>query len=161
MIMDYAGHASETQVSHENVLKITDFKEFRNTNLPLWVTACCDIMPFDGVTSNIGEEAVLNPNGGAVAFYGTTRTVYAMENKYINRAFMRRVLSYVDGKPITLGEAHRLAQNDIMMGSVVQGEKDNKENHLQYSFGRSCPLAQSASDEGGSRFHQWGGLRTD
>ena len=107
LIMDYAGHASETQVSHENVLKITDFKEFRNTNLPLWVTACCDIMPFDGVTSNIGEEAVLNPNGGAVAFYGTTRTVYAMENKYINRAFMRRVLSYVDGKPITLGEAHR------------------------------------------------------
>ena len=134
LIMDYAGHASETQVSHENVLKITDFKEFRNTNLPLWVTACCDIMPFDGVTSNIGEEAVLNPNGGAVAFYGTTRTVYALENKYINRAFMRRVLSYVDGKPITLGEAHRLAQNDIMMGSVVQGEKDNKENHLQYSL---------------------------
>ncbi len=132
--MDYAGHASETQVSHENVLKITDFKEFRNTNLPLWVTACCDIMPFDGVTSNIGEEAVLNPNGGAVAFYGTTRTVYAMENKYINRSFMRRVLSYVDGKPITLGEAHRLAQNDIMMGSVVQGEKDNSQNHLQYSL---------------------------
>lgn len=132
--MDYAGHASETQLSHEGVLKIADFREFRNVNLPLWVTACCDIMPFDGVTSNIGEEAVLNAGGGAVAFYGTTRTVYALENKYINRAFMRRVLSRVDGKPITLGEAHRLAQNDIMMGAVVQGEKDNSENHLQFSL---------------------------
>ncbi len=30
LIMDYAGHASETQVSHENVLKITDFESFRN-----------------------------------------------------------------------------------------------------------------------------------
>ena len=134
LIMDYAGHASETQLSHEGVLKIADFREFRNANLPLWVTACCDIMPFDGVTSNIGEEAVLNAGGGAVAFYGTTRTVYALENKYINRAFMRRVLSRVDGKPITLGEAHRLAQNDIMMGAVVQGEKDNSENHLQFSL---------------------------
>lgn len=47
---------------------------------------------------------------------------------------MRRVLSRVDGKPITLGEAHRLAQNDIMMGAVVQGEKDNSENHLQFSL---------------------------
>ena len=134
LVMDYAGHASETQVSHEGVLKIADFKGVRNANLPLWVTACCDIMPFDGVTDNIGEEAVLNASGGAVAFYGTTRTVYALENKYINRAFMRRVLSHVDGKPITLGEAHRLAQNDIMMGAVVQGEKDNSENHLQFSL---------------------------
>ena len=135
LVIDYAGHASETQVSHENVLKLADFQEFRNVNLPLWVTACCDIMPFDGVVANIGETAVLNANGGALAFYGTTRTVYANRNKYINRAFMRRVLSYVDGKPITLGEAHRLAQNDVMMGAVVGSrEQDRSENHLQYSL---------------------------
>lgn len=134
LVIDYAGHASETQLSHENVLKLTDFQEFRNVNLPLWVTACCDIMPFDGVVANIGETAVLNANGGALAFYGTTRTVYANRNKYINRAFMRRVLSYVDGKPITLGEAHRLAQNDVMMGAVMSGEQDRSENHLQYSL---------------------------
>ena len=134
LIMDYAGHASETQMSHENVLNISDFSAFRNANLPLWVTACCDIMPFDGVAANIGETAVLNENGGAIAFYGTTRTVYATQNKYINRAFMRRVLSHVDGKPITLGEAHRLAQNDVMMGAVVQNEQDRSENHLQYSL---------------------------
>ena len=134
LVMDYAGHASETQMSHENVLTISDFGAFRNSNLPLWVTACCDIMPFDGVASNIGETAVLNENGGAVAFYGTTRTVYADRNKYINRAFMRRVLSRVDGKPVTLGEAHRLAQNDVMMGAVKGNEQDRSENHLQYAL---------------------------
>lgn len=134
LVMDYAGHASETQVSHEGVLYLTDFENFRNANLPLWVTACCDIMPFDGVTPNIGESAVLNQNGGAVAFYGTTRTVYATQNKYINRAFMRRVLSYDNGKPIKLGEAHRLAQNDVMTGAAASGEIDQSQNHLQYSL---------------------------
>lgn len=134
LIMDYAGHGSQTQISHESVLKITDFENFRNANLPLWVTASCDIMPFDGVVSTVGESALLNANGGAVAFYGTTRTVFAQENKYINRAFMRRVLSTVNGKPITIGEAHRLAQNDVMTGAAKEGESDRTQNHLQYSL---------------------------
>lgn len=134
LIMDYAGHGSQTQISHEAVLSITDFENFRNSNLPLWVTASCDIMPFDGVVSTVGESALLNANGGAVAFYGTTRTVFAQENKYINRAFMRRVLSTVNGKPITIGEAHRLAQNDVMTGAAKEGESDRTQNHLQYSL---------------------------
>lgn len=134
LIMDYAGHGSQTQISHEAVLSITDFENFRNANLPLWVTASCDIMPFDGVVSTVGETALLNANGGAVAFYGTTRTVFAQENKYINRAFMRRVLSTVNGKPITIGEAHRLAQNDVMTGAAKEGESDRTQNHLQYSL---------------------------
>ena len=133
LIMDYAGHGSQTQISHENVLSINDFAAFRNNNLPLWVTASCDIMPFDGTSSTIGETALLNDKGGAVAFYGTTRTVYAQQNKYLNRAFLRRVLSMENGKPLTLGEAHRLAQNDVMLGTYP-GERDRTENHLQYAL---------------------------
>lgn len=67
------------------------------------MTASCDVMPFDGTSTTIGETAVLNENGGAVAFYGTTRTVYAQQNRHINHAFMRRVLSRVNGKPVTIG----------------------------------------------------------
>ena len=134
LVMDYVGHGSQTQISHEAVLKINDFETFRNANLPLWVTASCDIMPYDGVVPTIGEAALLNDNGGAVAFYGTTRTVYAQQNKYINRAFLRRVLSLRDGKPMPIGEAHRLAQNDVMLGAVVAGEQDRSENHLQYAL---------------------------
>lgn len=134
LIMDYAGHGAPQQMSSENVLNLQDFLNFHNANLPLWVTASCDIMPFDGLTENIGETALLNPNGGAVAFYGTTRTVYAEQNRYINRAFLRRVLSQVDGKPIAIGEAHRLAQNDVMMGAVKDYEVDRSQNHLQYSL---------------------------
>ncbi len=134
LVMDYAGHGMATQLSHENVLNITDFNQFKNANLPLWITASCDIMPFDGVESTIGEAALLNASGGAIAFYGTTRTVYSDPNKYINRAFLRRVLSVEDGKSLTLGDAHRMAQNDVMLGTSVAGERDNSENHLQYSL---------------------------
>mgnify|MGYP001169637189 FL=1 len=135
LIMDYAGHGSETQISHEAVLKLSDFSGFTNTNLPLWITASCDIMPFDGVMSTIGESAVLNENGGAVAFYGTTRTVYADLNKRLNRAFLKYVLSRnSNGIPLTLGEAHRLAQNEMMTGTGYNGESDCTTNHLQYSL---------------------------
>lgn len=52
LIMDYAGHGRADQISHERVLTLSDF-EVLNTNLPLWVTASCDILPFDGVEPTI------------------------------------------------------------------------------------------------------------
>ena len=165
LVMDYGGHGSATLISHESVLGLSDFSESRTSNLPLWVTAACDIMPFDGVTETIGEAAVLNEKGGAVAFYGTARTVFTSANKYINHAVMKRVLSLQDGKPIALGEAHRLAQNDVMLGTnryptptredpnKTSPEQDNTENHLQYSLlgdpalSLNLPTAQVVVDE--------------
>ena len=129
LIMDYAGHGSEIQISHETVLRITDFQNFTNANLPLWITASCDIMPFDGTIATIGEEAMLNKKGGSVAFWGTTRTVYASYNKHINTAFMKHVLSFKDGKPISLGEAQRLAKIDM-----IDTGQDQTRNKLQYSL---------------------------
>ena len=112
LIMDYVGHGSEWQFSHENVLRIADFQNFSNTNLPLWLTIGCDFMPFDRLSDNIGMKAVLNPNGGAVALIGSTRTVFSNYNAYLHKALMRHLLSYDDnGKPLAVGEALRLAKN--------------------------------------------------
>ena len=129
LIMDYGGHGSEIQISHENVLRITDFSSFSNTNLPLWITAACDILPFDDNTSTIGEEAVLNAKGGAVAFYGTTRTVFTGYNKAMNKTYLKHVLSTVDGKAVTIGEAQRLAKNEL-----ITSGSDPTVNKLQYSL---------------------------
>ena len=129
LIMDYAGHGSEIQISHEAVLRITDFSTFTNPNLPLWITASCDIMPYDGFVPTIGEEAVLNKKGGTMAFWGTTRTVYANYNKYINTAFMKHVLSLDNGKPITLGEAQRRAKGDM-----INSKNDHTPNKLQFAL---------------------------
>ncbi len=129
LVIDYAGHGSESQISHERVLSISDFAKFSNKNLPLWITASCDIMPFDGTDPTIGETAVLNSNGGSFAFFGTTRTVYANYNKHINMAFLRYALQRVDGKPNTIGEAQRLAKNYLITSS-----QDLTTNKLQFSL---------------------------
>ena len=130
LIIDYAGHGSPTSISHEIVLSIKDFANFKGTNLPLWVTASCEIMPFDSNEETIGEKALLNPQGGAVAFYGTTRTVYAPQNKKINSAFMEYVLTCdKNGKPITLGEAQRQAKNYLVKNGI-----ETTKNKLQYSL---------------------------
>ncbi len=129
LIMDYYGHGRADQMSHENVLTLADFEAFNNKNLPLWVFAACDIMAFDGVEDNIGVTAMTNSNGGAVAVFGTTRTVYENYNHILNKAFMKYVLSSDNGKPTTIGEAQRLAKNEVIrLGS------DPTVNKLQYTL---------------------------
>lgn len=129
LIMDYAGHGKATQISHENALRLNDFNNFTNTNLPLWITASCDIMAFDGTEENIGEQAVRNAKGGAVAFFGTTRTVFTNYNKVINQAYLKHVLSTDNGEPISIGEAQRRAKNQM-----IEDGADRTVNKLQYSL---------------------------
>lgn len=130
LIMDYGGHGRADQIAHERVLSLNDFQNFTNQNLPLWITASCDIMPFDGSQETIGETAVLNQNGGAVAFFGTTRTVYSNYNRVINMAYLRLVLSHdSNGKALTIGEAQRQAKNQM-----IDNRQDLTCNKLQYSL---------------------------
>ncbi|MBP5387367.1 MAG: type IX secretion system sortase PorU [Prevotella sp.] len=129
LLIDYSGHGSAISISHERVLVLQDFKDFTNTHTPLWITASCDIMPFDMAEECIGVEALLNKKGGAMAFFGTTRTVYQSYNAYLNRSYMKHVLNVVDGKPVSIGEAQRLAKNEM----ITSGE-DRTTNKLRYSL---------------------------
>ena len=129
LVMDYCGHGGAYQLSHEGVVRISDFESATNAGLPLWITASCNVAPFDGVEDNIGEVSIFNRKGGAVAFYGTTRTVFVNRNRVINLAFLKYALGYTNGKPNTLGEAQRLAKNEL-----ITSGKDHSANKLQYSL---------------------------
>jgi hypothetical protein len=113
LIMDYCGHGAAYSISHEKVLLLEDFATQTSLRLPLWVTASCDIMPYDSKDDNIGETAILNENGGCIAFYGTTRTVYTGANKDMNCGFIKHVLASVDGRRNTLGDAVRLTKAEV------------------------------------------------
>ena len=113
LIMDYCGHGAAYSMSHEKVLLLADFATKTSLRLPLWITASCDIMPYDSQDDNIGETAMLNDNGGCIAFYGTTRTVYTGANKDMNCGFVKHALATVDGRRNTLGDAVRLAKNEV------------------------------------------------
>ncbi len=132
LVMNYTGHANATSLSHEFVLNVEDFINNRSSNLPLWVTAACDVMPFDGLAVNTGEAAVLNPNGGALAFYGTTRTVYANQNLTMNRYFMQYLFGLTEkGLRYRLGDAVRLSKTSVIASGT---ESVYKENKLHYAL---------------------------
>ena len=130
LMMNYSGHGRADAMSHEYVMRLTDFETATSSNLPLWMTASCDIMPFDGPEDNIGEAAFFNKKGGAVAFYGTTRTVYQSYNRLMNLAFTRHVLSRdANGRPTPIGEAVRLTKNEL-----ITTQQDQTPNKLQYTL---------------------------
>ncbi len=143
LIMNYSGHGAAYAFSHELVMKLADFESSTTNHLPLWITASCDIMPFDGQEDNVGETVMLSQRGGGVAFFGTTRTVYANYNEAMNMMFM----NYVLRPDYTIGEAVRQAKCDL----VSQG-RDTSPNKLQYTLlgdpalQLACPTAQVVVD---------------
>jgi len=115
LIMNYTGHGAAYTLSHELVLKTSDFQNWNSPRIPVWLTAACDVTPFDMNIENIGTEAILNKQGAAVAFIGTARTVYSSPNRTINRNFMSHVLDTKNnGEHYTLGEALAQAKADII-----------------------------------------------
>ena len=125
LMMNYCGHGAAYAMSHELVMKLTDFESQQSNYLPLWMTASCDIMPFDGQEENIGETVMLNSKGGGIAFFGTTRTVYATYNEVMNLAFTKHVLT----PGMAIGEAVRLAKREL-----VEKSSDLTCNKLQYTL---------------------------
>ncbi len=141
LLMNYSGHGSTDAISHEYVLKLKDFESFTSPRLPLWLTASCDIMPFDGQTENIGETAMMGTKGGAIAFYGTTRTVYQNYNHLMNIAYTRHVLSNdATGRPTPIGEAVRQAKNELITTGIITGY--NNDGTPKYSFDTSANKLQ-------------------
>lgn len=115
LIMNYTGHGAAYMMSHEKVLEIADFANWNSPRLPLWVTAACDVSPFDMEEENIGETALLNPDGAAMGIVTTARTVYSTPNRMLNLKFMQYVLGCdALGRRITLGEALSLAKGDCI-----------------------------------------------
>lgn len=128
MLMNYTGHGAPYVLSHEVVWQTEDIESFKGKRLPVWFTAACDVAPMDATTRNIGVQGVLNEGGGALAFIGTTRTVYATNNRNLNRYFSTYLFGKDEGgKRIRLGDALRRAKV-----SLVESERTNLENKLQY-----------------------------
>lgn len=124
LMMNYTGHGAAHVLSHENVVRLRDVKEWTGNNLPLWMTAACDVAPWDGHEDNIGEAALLNEKGGAVVFIGTARTVYSSPNHNLNVSFTKYLFATdSEGRRLSAGWALAEAKNDNM--SV---------NSLNYSY---------------------------
>lgn len=131
LIVNYSGHGSTEVLSHELVLNKADMAALKSPRLPFWITASCDIAPFDASVECIGRNLMLNPQGGAIGMLSTTRTVYASLNRLMNMSFSKYVLAgdSAVGR-YAVGDALRLAKNTLV--TPGSGMSDMSENKIHF-----------------------------
>lgn len=128
LLVNYSGHGSANLLSHEMSWKASDMASVKSPRVPFWVTASCDIGPFDMGDNSVAESAILNPAGGAIGLFTTTRTVLQSYNAIINKEFTRLLMSpTLGGEMLAVGDASRMAKCN-----VIASGSDNSENKLQY-----------------------------
>lgn len=119
LVWGYTGHGSPTQLSEENIMHLNHVNSYENmANLPVWMTATCDFCPYDhNKEVSSGERVLLNPDGGGVALFTTTRLVYTNSNEIISLSFYNYIFnSDADKKSLRLGDVVRLAKSTVSTG---------------------------------------------
>lgn len=119
LAMTYLGHGGPKGWAQERVLDIPDIRSWRNyDNLILLITATCSFTSYDDPAfTSAGEEAFLNPRGGAIALMTTTRPVYATANAELTDSTMMSIFERSNGVSLTLGQAMRKAKNSDLNSS--------------------------------------------
>jgi hypothetical protein len=119
LALDFVGHGSQNDWTHEYILKIQDILNLKNKRLPLWITATCGFSRYDSYNTSGGETAFLNPDGGAIALISTTRMVFSAFNDMLNKAVFKFVFEKENRQPLRLGDILRKAK-------VSLGTQQNK-----------------------------------
>ncbi len=113
LLFDYCGHAGYNNICSENILTAREIREMTNENLGLWVLATCNFANYDAQKTSAAEEAVLNPNGGALGVFASCRTVYAAQNEVLNMYVCDSLLAHRSpcNYPYRIGDAFRHGKN--------------------------------------------------
>jgi len=112
LMINYMGHGSMNNLATEQIVTRQSIEKMNNDRFPLWVTATCDFTAWDHFNESSGEKLLWNKNGGTMALFSTTRTVYASSNAVLNQNFAKHLFSRdEDCNPLALGDIFRLSKN--------------------------------------------------
>jgi hypothetical protein len=128
LIWNYSGHGGFRRLAEEVVLDQEIINNINNPfRLPLFITATCDVAPYDNpLAGSIGENLLMREKTGAIALMTTTRLVFAFSNRVMNENYIRTALTRkADSTYPTLGEAVRRAKNFTytFFGDVINNRK--------------------------------------
>lgn len=125
LLINYTGHGGELGWAHERVLGVNDINDWTNSsNLPVFVTATCEFTRYDDPGRiSAGEYVHLNPNGGGIALFTTSRLVFAAPNFTLNKNFFFRMLDEQPWGAPTMGDI-------IRMTKVQSGGSVNNRNFV-------------------------------
>ncbi|RYD82630.1 MAG: type IX secretion system sortase PorU [Sphingobacteriales bacterium] len=114
LVMNYVGHGGELGLAHEKVVEIPDISSWNNEyKYPVFITATCEFSRFDDPErTSAGELVYLNPKGGAIAMYTTTRVVESGSNARLNdRLMVNNMFVKENGKAKRIGDIFMQGKN--------------------------------------------------
>jgi hypothetical protein len=120
LFINYVGHGGETGWAHERILNVPMINAWNNAdNLTTILSATCEFCRFDDATRiSAGEYAFLNPNGGAISLFTTTRSVYYNVNDEVLEEFYPIVFKKnSNGEILTMGETLMQTENNMVSTS--------------------------------------------
>ena len=113
LLLNYVGHGGETGLGHEKFVDVPLINSWTNKDrLSVFMTATCEFSRFDDpARTSAGEYCVLNPNGGVVSLFTTTRLVFSNANSEINSNFYDYCFIVENDKPLGFGEILKRTKN--------------------------------------------------
>ncbi len=123
LIVSYTGHGGETGWGQERYLDMPDIESWTNKyKLPAFLTATCEFARFDDPERvSAGESIFLNPNGGGIALFTTSRATYAGSNFIMSKHFFNQALNHPDQQYLRMGDILKLTKR--ASGSGFNGMK--------------------------------------
>ncbi len=115
LLMCYIGHGGEVGWAHERVLEVEDINNWTNSkSLAAFLTATCEFSRVDDpARTSAGELVLLNPNGGGIGLFTTSRLALAGSNQTLALAFFKHFFEPINGKMPTMGDVFEQTKIDI------------------------------------------------
>ncbi len=114
LLMTYIGHGGEVGWAHERVLENEDINGWTNIkHMPAFLTATCEFSrPDDPGRTSAGELVMLNPNGGGICLFTTTRLAFSGSNFSLAQRFYDHFFEPINGIMPTCGEVFEQTKID-------------------------------------------------
>lgn len=122
LLMTYIGHGGELGWAHERVLEVNDINSWTNfDHLAAFLTATCEFTRVDDPTrTSAGELTFLNPNGGAICLFTTSRLAFSSSNFNLCQKFFTHVFDNSSGQYPTCGEVFEKTKVDYFQDPFVR-----------------------------------------
>ena len=112
LVLHYVGHGGEVQLADEKILQRKDVDSWRNAPMyPLMITGTCEFSRYDDhVRTSLGEYSFLNPYGGMIAMFTTSRVTYGDNNQRFAKGIYNNLFRINGGEHYRLGDVYRMAK---------------------------------------------------
>ena len=122
LFMTYIGHGGELGWTHERTLEVNDINNWTNFDrLAAFLTATCEFTRVDDPSRNsAGELVFLNPKGGGICLFTTSRLAFSSSNFNLSLKSFTHVFEKIDGQYPTCGEIFERTKVDYFSDPYVR-----------------------------------------